>query len=79
MDRPYTILLVVAVILAVIIIFSRNYNQKRESFDCLSQCPYNRYYGNWNYSPYYTPLPVNEDSYRHYYSDLPCLENKWLV
>lgn len=37
------------------------------------------YYANWNYSPYFTPLPTKEISYMKYYSDLPMITDRWLV
>jgi hypothetical protein len=37
------------------------------------------YYANWNYSPYYTPLPVNELSYLDFYTPIPELINRWSV
>lgn len=37
------------------------------------------YYANWNYSPYFTPLPAKENSYAQYYSDLPMITDKWLI
>lgn len=72
-DNSLIILVIVIVVLFIL------FSSKKENFDCLSQCPYNSYYANWNYSPYYTPLPVNEDSYRHYYDDMPCLIDRWIV
>ena len=71
-------LIIISILIVAILLWLSKGGNRNEKFDCLSQCPYNKYYGNWNYSPFYTPLPVNEDSYRHYYSDLPC-KYRWKV
>ena len=71
-------LIIISILIVVILLWLNSGGNRNEKFNCLSQCPYNKYYANWNYSQYYTPLPVNEDSYRHYYSDLPCTY-RWKV
>jgi hypothetical protein len=58
------------------------YFQSRNNSEKYAASPANnfiKYYANWNYSPYFTPLPVNEDSYQRYYTDLPQIVDVWDV
>ena len=61
--------IILAIILVLIFVFMMG--KKNEGYDS--------YYANWNYSPYYTPLPVGESSYDRFYTDLPALIDRWLV
>ena len=70
------ILVVVALFVGYIYFQSRNNSEKYASSPANNFVPY---YANWNYSPYFTPLPVNEDSYQRYYTDLPEIVDVWEV
>ena len=82
-------IIMIIIIVALILIFIKFFFEGfRESFRACSQDKgsdtygfnnYVDYYANWNYSPYFTPLPAKENSYEQYYSDLPMITDKWLV
>jgi len=66
-----------AIIVSLILIYYF-FTEKENFIPRTTPRKYN-YYANWNYSPYYTPLPVDETSYMKFYDPMPALIDRWLV